>query len=79
VSTESQTIEPNHEVDMDSDRNIYLDRPLRFLKPEEISMIDQLLSDLDSQEELRLVIQKGRLRFVTKTRDLDENEPETLE
>lgn len=57
-------------------KTLYLSRPLRFLKPDEISLIDELLSKLDAQEELHLVIQKGRLRFVTKTTDFDETQSE---
>jgi hypothetical protein len=46
-----------------------LERPLRFLTPEEISIIDEFLSTLVSEGEVRLVVQKGRLRFVTRTND----------
>lgn len=50
---------------------VKLSRPLRFLTPEEISIIDGFLASLESQGEVRLVVQKGRLRFVTRTDDYE--------
>lgn len=48
-----------------------LERPLRFLSAKEIGMIDEFLSAIDNHGELRLVVHKGRLRFVTRTQDFD--------
>ena len=48
-----------------------LERPLRFLSAKEIGMIDDFLSAIDKHGELRLVVHKGRLRFVTRTEDYD--------
>jgi len=48
-----------------------LERPLRFLSAKEIGMIDDFLTAIDKHGELRLVVHKGRLRFVTRTEDYD--------
>ena len=48
-----------------------LKRPLRFLSVKEISMIDDFLAAINDHGELRLVVHKGRLRFVTRTQDFD--------
>lgn len=53
-----------------------LERPLRFLSAKEIGMIDEFLSAIDNHGELRLVVHKGRLRFVTRTQDFELNEGE---
>jgi hypothetical protein len=48
-----------------------LEHPLRFLSAKEIGMIDEFLLAIDNHGELRLVVHKGRLRFVTRTQDFD--------
>jgi hypothetical protein len=48
-----------------------LESPLKFLSAKEIGMIDDFLSAIDKHGELRLVVHKGRLRFVTRTEDYD--------
>ena len=48
-----------------------LERPLKFLSAKEIGMIDDFLAAIDKHGELRLVVHKGRLRFVTRTEDYD--------
>ena len=48
-----------------------LERPLRFLSAKEIGIIDEFLATMEDQGELKLVVHKGRLRFVTKTKDID--------
>jgi hypothetical protein len=53
-----------------------LERPLRFLSAKEIGLIDEFLSAIDNHGELRLVVHKGRLRFVTRTQDFELNEGE---
>jgi hypothetical protein len=53
-----------------------LERPLKFLSAKEIGMIDEFLSAIDNHGELRLVVHKGRLRFVTRTQDFDVPEGE---
>jgi len=70
---------------MDANDNYYpkticyleLERPLRFLSPKEIGMIDEFLSAIDKHGELRLVVHKGRLRFVTRTQDFEIPEGES--
>ena len=39
-------------------------RPLAFLSPSQIQMIDEALSAMGEYGEVRLVVEKGRLRFV---------------
>jgi hypothetical protein len=39
-------------------------------------MIDEFLSAIDNHGELRLVVHKGRLRFVTRTQDFEITEGE---
>jgi hypothetical protein len=50
---------------------VELEHPLRFLSVKEIVMIDDFLSAIDKHGELRLVVHKGRLRFVTRTQDYE--------
>lgn len=46
-------------------------RGLKFLKPQQVEMIDEALSALDEYGEVRLVVEKGRLRFVITQRSYD--------
>ena len=39
---------------------------LRFLKPAQVKLIDDLLSQLDEYGEVRLVVQHGELRYINK-------------
>jgi hypothetical protein len=59
-----------------NDCYLELERPLRFLCAKEIGMIDEFLSAIDNHGELRLVVHKGRLRFVTRTQDFELSEGE---
>jgi len=42
----------------------HLSRPMKFLDPPQIEMIDEALAALGEFGEVRLVVEKGRLRFV---------------
>jgi len=53
-----------------------LEHPLKFLSAKEIGMIDEFLAAIENHGELRLVVHKGRLRFVTRTQDFDVPEGE---
>ncbi len=44
---------------------------LKFLKMEQVSMIDEALSSLGEFGEVRLVVEKGHLRFVTVQKSID--------
>jgi hypothetical protein len=55
----------------DPQRVLRLERPLAFLKPDEINVIDELISKLGSFGELRLVVEEGRLHVVASTRSYD--------
>lgn len=70
---------PKDETITDSDQVVFteqpdcveLKRPLRFLSAKEIGMIDEFLSTIEDQGELKLVVHKSRLRFITRTKDID--------
>ncbi len=70
---------PKDETITDLDRMVFtekpeyveLERPLRFLSAKEIVVIDEFLAMMEDQGELKLVVHKGRLRFVTRTKDID--------
>jgi hypothetical protein len=71
LPTDSKIINPDEECIRNRGNSLVLDRPLRFLSPKEIGMIDEFLATLNAQGELRLVVHKGRLRFVTRTKDYE--------
>ncbi len=50
---------------------VELERRLRFLTGREISMIDDLLASVAPFGEVRLAVQKGRLRFVSSVKSQD--------
>jgi hypothetical protein len=47
------------------------DLPYRFLRPQQIAMIDEALCSLGEYGEVRLVVEKGRLRFLVTQKSLD--------
>ena len=53
----------------------------QFLTPTQVAMIDEALSSLGEYGELRLVVEKGRLRFVIthKSFDVSKWAPGTIE
>lgn len=71
MPADSKIINPDGERLRNGGNTLELDRPLRFLSPKEIGMIDEFLRTLKSQGELRLVVHKGKLRFVTRTKDYE--------
>jgi hypothetical protein len=44
---------------------------LKFLKPNQISMIDEALEKLGEFGEVRLVVERGRLRFLVTEKSFD--------
>ena len=44
---------------------------LRFLHPEQIVMIDEALAALDDFGEIRLIVEKNRLRFLVTQKSYD--------
>ena len=44
--------------------NSHFSRPMKFLDPSQVEMIDEALAALGEFGEVRLVVEKGRLRFV---------------
>ena len=46
-------------------------QPLKFLGPEQILMIDEALASLNDFGEIRLVVEKNRLRFVITQNSYD--------
>jgi hypothetical protein len=55
----------------DGRRRLDLARPLAFLSPRQICMIDELLERLGDFGEVRLIVQKGKLRFVSSAKSYD--------
>jgi hypothetical protein len=45
--------------------------PVKFLKPNQIAMIDEALISLGEYGELRLVVEKGCLRFLVTHKSFD--------
>jgi hypothetical protein len=48
-------------------------KPLRFLKPQQIILLDEALSTLGEFGELHLVVVKGSLRFIVVQKSYDAN------
>jgi hypothetical protein len=55
------------------DETIDLEQSLRlkFLKPSQISMIDEALDKVGEFGEVRLVVERGRLRFLVTEKSFD--------
>ena len=45
--------------------------PLNFLEIKQVSMIDEALSSLGDYGEVRLIVEKGRLRFLITQKSFD--------
>ena len=56
----------NHQIPHQDHRNDYL-----FLLPKHIQMIDEALCSLGEYGEVRLVVEKGRLRFLITQKSYD--------
>jgi hypothetical protein len=52
---------------------IKINKPLRFLKPQQITLLDEALSTLGEFGELHLVVVKGSLRFIVVQKSYDAN------
>lgn len=50
-----------------------INKPLRFLKPQQITLLDEALSKLGEFGELHLVVVKGTLRFIVVQKSYDAN------
>lgn len=46
-------------------------RPLKFLNPSQVEKIDEAMANLGPWGEIRLVVQKGRLRFLVTQQSHD--------
>ena len=44
---------------------------LKYLKPEQLAMIEDALRNLGEYGEVRLVVEKGRLRFIVTQKSYD--------
>jgi hypothetical protein len=44
---------------------------LKFLSPRQVQMIDEALASLDEFGEVRLIVEKGRLRFLATQKSFD--------
>lgn len=50
---------------------VVLEHPLRVLTPRQIGMVDLVLAELGEFGEVRLILQKSRVRFIEKLQSLD--------
>ncbi len=50
---------------------IELDRPLLVLSPQQVSLIDAALAELGPFSEVRLVKNKGKLRYIIRLESVD--------
>jgi len=62
---------PMSNANVDQMRTLSEDRLLSFLDQRQVKMIDEALSALGDYGELRLVVEKGRLRFIVTQKSFD--------
>jgi hypothetical protein len=62
---------PDHLTCTKFSTNIGEEVILKFMDPRQVSMIDEALSSLGEYGELRLVVEKGRLRFLVTNKSFD--------
>ena len=70
---DSKIVKPEDQVLHDRSYRLKMDKPLRFLSAKEILVIDEFLANMETDDELCLIVHKGRLRFVTRTKGVDVN------
>ena len=51
--------------------NVELGEPLRALTPKQVTAIDKALAELGPYSELRLIKQKGVVRYIVRVESLD--------
>jgi hypothetical protein len=61
---------PMAELEFDQDEDMDI-ASLTFLSPEQVQMIDEALKVLGEYGELRLIVEKGRLRFLVTQKSID--------
>ncbi len=68
-------------TNIDQLRELKDSRTLSFLDQRQVKMIDEALSALGDYGELRLIVEKGRLRFIVTQKSIDalKWQPGTLE
>jgi len=62
---------PMSNVNINQMRSLSGNRLLSFLDQRQVKMIDEALSALGDYGELRLVVEKGRLRFIVTQKSFD--------
>ena len=62
---------PMSNVNVNQLRSLSENRLLSFLDQRQVKMIDEALSALGDYGELRLVVEKGRLRFIVTQKSFD--------
>ena len=62
---------PMSNVNINQMRSLSENRLLSFLDQRQVKMIDEALSALGDYGELRLVVEKGRLRFIVTQKSFD--------
>ena len=71
MAVDSKIVKLEDNVLVNQSYRLKMERPLQFLSPKEILFIDEFLANMKEGGELCLVVHKGRLRFVTRTKDLE--------
>lgn len=64
----------NSEAGMNNPSNphqVILERPLRVLTPRQISMVDLFLTEVGEYGQVRIILQKNRVRYIEKLQSLD--------
>lgn len=54
-----------------SQYQITLERPLRVMTPRQVTMVDLALAEIGDFGEVRLILQKSRVRFIEKLQSMD--------
>ena len=74
MPVDPKIVKPEDQILRDQTYRLKIDRPLRFLSPKEILVIDEFLAKMETDDELCLIVHKGRLRFVTRTQGVEVSE-----
>jgi hypothetical protein len=75
LPVDSKIVKPEEQILHDQSYRLKMHKPLRFLSAKEILVIDEFLANMEPEDELCLIVHKGRLRFVTRTKGVDVDHP----
>ncbi|MBK9095365.1 MAG: hypothetical protein WAV70_17365 [Anaerolineae bacterium] len=65
MNSEASTSKSNNQ------HQITLERPLRTLTPSQITMVDLALAEVGEYGEVRIILQKNRVRYIEKLQSMD--------